>query len=969
MTATVRRPDPPDSMWWLYALAGAALAAVGAAAGQVAHIVYNVGDFKAVQSCLLDRGIPIDGPWPATEQTAAVFAECGTTFQFTLGVVMAIGAVLVPVLAWLLMLGGGLTMRSRLRRSGAVSYRSAALSAAQERFGYWCDVAELTGRRRPVLVLGRPGKLAKQAYCIGVPFARPIVVIPAAYAYADTEELDLVVLHELAHVRAGDISWAAAAWWAGWLNLPALLIVVGPLVIRPGDLTGTFGSGLATGLTSALALSLAILMLRAALLRRREQAADRYALAVTGRPEVLRTALHVRPPRVSSRLRAWTAGHPPPGTRLSEATMPTADAWQGSFGLAAATSVVALFGYQNLYKILTSLLFLRGLDDAALAIPALLWAGVLVPAWARYSATGTRRGWWPAVTGSTAGLLAGYFLWSPGSLLAAGPVIFAGDLWLGAGWTGVVALSVTLLAVGLAVPLGSTAAMGVRTAVRRGGLAAAALATATALVTGLLLSTDLILLRHLGAGISVRRAMLPAFAGTSWWAWMPPSILLTVAIVAVTSRRRSSRPPLMFFYQILIVVIVAAATAAVTGIVLSQLRTGSLRTGDDRYLLLAQRWWICALAGWVTTAALLFTHRPVSEVDETPTPRRGMFTLPTALLAGAAATVSAGTALYARDVLADRTGRLAHDLLSDLRHPIWLELILIVVSLPVLAMCRRLIARRGDRNRSRSWRLITGTVAVSAVLCAVVATGLAAPVTIAKGDYDRYIAWVEGMKTPPPSAPPATGPLDAGRTIDAETADTALEAVGQVLPPGWAPASTGTSSNTGYQPSSCGDLFAGDDAADQARPKVSDETKTYEIQSNRHPPSGATLVVSLSSYRSPQDAAQSFAALSSEVSACPQWSMDSSQADDKRAQISVTAQTPPTMPYASYQVLVNVTFRMQSTAYRKTLVLLWSLAGHNIVKASAEESSRGPAALPGSRLNVLNSLTAVAVLKIVVSLQ
>src|SRR5215470_11453597 len=49
------------------------------------------------------------------------------------------GPLLVPLLAWLLMLGGGLTMRVRLRRRGAVSYRSAALGAVQERFEYWCD--------------------------------------------------------------------------------------------------------------------------------------------------------------------------------------------------------------------------------------------------------------------------------------------------------------------------------------------------------------------------------------------------------------------------------------------------------------------------------------------------------------------------------------------------------------------------------------------------------------------------------------------------------------------------------------------------------------------------------------------------------------------------------------------------------------------------------------------------------------
>lgn len=921
--------------------------------------------------------------------TTTALAACATPYQITEGTVMAVGAVLVPLLAWLLMLGSGLTMRARLRRCGAVSYHSVALGAAQERFGYWCDEAGLTGRRRPALLLGRPGRLTRQAYCIAVPLSRPIVVIPAGYAYRDTEELDLVVLHELAHVRAGDIAWAAAAWWTGWLSLPVLLIVLSPLLRHAGLLAGGFGLSTASGLASAFALSLAALTLRAALLRHREQAADRYALAVTGRPEVLRTALGTRPVgtgRVGSWLRRWTAGHPPPDARLSAATAPAgaADAWRGGFAMAAAASVVALFGFQRLWTVLFDLLefprlsnaalsnvWLSGAEpaDAALAIAALLWAGILVPLWARYGATDGWRGWWPAVAGSTAGLLAGFFLWSPGSLLPRGLLEFAGDLPLAVGWSAVAAVAATLFAVGLAVPLhAGPQAAGWHPVARRGAVLAAVLGAAAVLAAGLSLSTAAVGYDGLGASAAAQRAMLPGAVGTWWGRWMPPLILLAAGAVAFASRPAGPRPALLFGRRGWLVVVAAAATAAAAGITLSQLRTGSLQTADGRYLLVVQRWWICALAGWVTTVALLFAHRPTSPPTGTHMAGRGYpLALPPALLAGAVATALAGAAQYARDVLADRSGQLVHDLLSDVQHPVWLDLVLILLSLPVLITCWQLIARRGDIHRLRSWRLVAGTVAASAVLGTAVATGVAYPVTIAPGDYNRMVAWrvptapepSVATAIPRPSGSARAGAAAPGRPIDATTAGTALDAVRRVLPAGWAPTANNTTPNTGYQPDSCRDLFARDEAAEQARPKAADETRTYQVQPDQLPPYGAFLMVSLTSYRSPQDAAQSFATLPTEVAACPQWSADFVRADDKRIHVSITAPPPPALPYASYQAITDLTYRENSTPATVTSVRLWSLVGHNIVEANAEYPYL-EATISADRLAFLHDLTAAA---------
>jgi len=981
VTEAARRPDPPEGLWWMYLLLGAALAAVGAAAGQLLFGIDGLRRFTAVRNCLLDYGIVIDQPWPVNQHTTKALAACTTSYQVTEGTVMAVGAVLVPLLAWLLMLGGGLTMRVRLLRHGAVSYRSAALSVVQERFEYWCDGAGLTGRRRPTLLLGRPGRLTRQAYCIAVPLSRPIVVIPAGYAYRDTDELDLVVLHELAHVRAGDIAWASAAWWTGWLNLPVLLIALSPLLRHPGTLAGSIASTLAV----AVALSLATLMLRAALLRHREQAADRYALAVTGRPEVLRTALGTRPVhtgRVGSRLSGRTAEHPPPDARLSAATMPAgaADAWRGGFAMAAAASVVALFGYQLLYTVLTDLLRFPRLDnrlpsDAALAIAALLWAGVLVPAWARYSATGAWRGWWPAVTGSTAGLLAGFFLWSPGSLFPRGLTIFADDLPVAVGWTAVVAVGATLFAVGLAAPLHvGTQAAGWHAAARRG----AVLGAAAVLTTGLTVCSDWVEEDRLGASVSVQRANLVSSSGVSWWRWMPLVIMLTVGTVALTCRPARPRPALLFSRRDWIVVLAVGATAAAVGITLSQLHTGSLQTADGRFLLVAQRWWVCALAGWVTTAALLFAHRPTSPPTGAHTAGRGYpFTLPTALLAGTAATALAGAAQYARDVLADPAGRLAHDLLSDLRHPVWLELELILLSLPVLVAWWQLTTRRGYVDRPRSWRLVAGTVAACAVLGAAVATGSAYPVTIAPGDYSSLLTFAQSPAprftvatvVPHPSGSTPAGAADPGRPIDPTTAGTALAAVRRLLPASWAPTANSSTPNTGYQPNSCRDLFARDEAAEHARPKAADETRTYSVRPDELPPEGAYLVVSLTSYRSTRDAAQAFATPSAETAACPQWSADDARTDDKRVHLSITAPPPPTLAYATYQAIADLTYRVNSTSFMSTWVLLWTLVGHNLLEAQAEYLYFGQATISADRLALLQNLTAAASSQIITSLQ
>jgi Zn-dependent protease with chaperone function len=218
-------PDPgrAPGLRWMYALIVVALAALGAGASQITFFVHDLGHVTSVQSCLLDHGIRLSDPalQDVTGSSAHLgdFAGCANPYNRGQGVVMLIGIAATLALAWLLMLISGVAMRRRLRHR-ASARTGPLIEAARARFVHWCDLAGLTGRHRPFLLLARPGRLTDQAFTTALPFSRPTVVIPVGYVHLQQDQLDVVLLHELAHVRSRDLTWASATWWAGWLNLP-----------------------------------------------------------------------------------------------------------------------------------------------------------------------------------------------------------------------------------------------------------------------------------------------------------------------------------------------------------------------------------------------------------------------------------------------------------------------------------------------------------------------------------------------------------------------------------------------------------------------------------------------------------------------------------------------------------------------------------------------------------------------------
>jgi hypothetical protein len=106
-------------------------------------------------------------------------------------------------------------------------------------------------------------------------------------AHGDPSRFDPVVLHEIAHVRARDVSWVSAVRWIAWLTVPA--VALAQLASFRAGTTSRSETGYVV--LHAAALVAATVVIAAGLLRRREIEADRLAVQWLGSPEALRRLL------------------------------------------------------------------------------------------------------------------------------------------------------------------------------------------------------------------------------------------------------------------------------------------------------------------------------------------------------------------------------------------------------------------------------------------------------------------------------------------------------------------------------------------------------------------------------------------------------------------------------------------------------------------------------------------------------
>jgi hypothetical protein len=204
-------------------------------------------------------------------------------------------------------------------------------------------------------------------------------------------------------------------WWA----VPALLLALAPLAGTPVVVWELYGSSLVV----AVVVAMAMFVLRAGLLRRRELAADRHVHEVTANPNALTALL-----RPSGTLRAGVfATHPTAADRL----VLDVDARdrEGGFVFSAAVGVVAMAVHHVDFTVLSDLRWTLNSDVTAEA--SVLTALLCIGSGARVDQAGNVHPsrWTGPLAGAVVGLVIGYCLQPPGVVSVV--VAFAGrDLWL-----------------------------------------------------------------------------------------------------------------------------------------------------------------------------------------------------------------------------------------------------------------------------------------------------------------------------------------------------------------------------------------------------------------------------------------------------------------------------------------------------------------------------------------------------------
>ncbi|MDN3357882.1 M48 family metalloprotease [Actinomadura sp. DC4] len=921
------------NLWWMYLLVVFALAGMGAGAAQALFDTHNLGENSTVVTCLARHGLTnFDGTSHVSAKVGAQFAACVDPFGRRHGVAMLIGAGVMLVAAWALMLGGGFGVRWSLRRDRftASPATEARAEAAVTRFNAWCAVWRLNGRRRPRLLLTASG--TRQAFTTGLPLARPLVVVPVSYVHTEPAMFDVAVLHELAHVRSRDLLWASWVWWAGWLNIPALLLAVGSTFDRP-----LLPSHYSASLWLSAALSVAVLVLRAALLRRRELAADRYAVEVLGDPGALRAALGPEAApvaRLTRYVRRLTASHPAAGTRAG-ADPASLDRWEGGFAVTAATSVIAMFTFQGVYLALVNFFGVVWGDpqlpgELAFAAASLLWACVVVPAWTRRAEAASRTGspptWWGPVAGMALGLPLGYRLQIPGASTAVGADRSSGPLLVLCLLLAVVMAGVGTLVAGLVSNLVGTGRP--RTLVAVVATAAIALATALNVATNVLQG-------HARSGNgALDRTLLMGQGDVRVWRFVPLLLLIGFLLAARTPGTRVSGMLPRACWPLM------APAAVVGGLAAGlswQLRIAADRPPDTLYLLFYQRLWICALAGWTVVAAALLTGRSGTE---SPGGARPLSRLPAALTAGFVTAILAGLVQFGYTA-ALRYGRNLPTFERSLRMPVWLLLVALVVTLPWLLGAAALIDRR--RPPLGNVSAILGTAVFTGAVAVIVVSGAVSPLTVAPHDYSRSSS-VAAQATPgPPGPPDSTLPAqatpgtgrtaDPGRALSGTAAARAVANIAGLLPPGRKLVKNDEGGRQKIRPTTCQDLFDRDDAAEKARPRNADVTRTYTFPARGTTSDGIELKVDLTSYGTPMG---DLGFLRNEAARCPRLTLLAAGVSAMRA--SLTEKSPPALPYPTDRSDLVVVGHAGSLRVVTTQLTDTVLVGHNLASAQVTYS-------------------------------
>ncbi|MFI7545820.1 M48 family metalloprotease [Actinoplanes sp. NPDC049599] len=975
----------PRRLVSLYLLVAVALGLLGGGAATALRDASSARYPAAAVRCLAERGIDstaLEGVDSVRLRNAAVRDQvwgCISGNARNQSRFMLLGALLLPVAALLLMVGGGLAVRRRLAGHAVSPASGAASRRALDRFEQWCDLLGLTGRRRPRLVITPPSPAGRQAFTTGLPFRSPVVVVPLGHAYLEPAQFDVLVLHELAHVRARDVVWASAVWWTGWLSVPVLLLALSPLVRWPHQRSGIFVAYL-PALLSAVVLSAVVLGLRAALLRRREIAADRYAVDVLGSAGALRAVLGrpqggttvtdrgtpagvAGPVRraVSSARRNLTV-HPPAAVR-ADADPVAPQRWEGGFAVTAVAGVLAMFTVQSAYIVLSATDWAwrsgRLALNAAAVLGGLLWACVVVPAWRRRAriaaAVGSAPRWSGPIAGAVLGTVAGLLTQAPGGIATAArglvPVLFAGHLMPAVGVLTAVTAGTAVLTAGLAaaVPAPGRAARAWSAA---GAIVAVVTAWATAFTTSVWT-----LVNYFPDGSPSRVRTWLMGAGLWEWRWAPLLVLTGSALAALAYRWipdaaapvvRSRWPGRAGLRVTGVAVVVGGLAAGLTW----QLRIGAADSEDALFVLMSDRSMICACAGWAALAVLLFPH-PSDPADRSPA--RVLPQVPSALAAGFATAALAGVVLFGIATAGGR-GRDVDALVAAVRWPMWQLLVAVVVTLPALVA----LAGRAHRlrRRTRGWAAGAGTGVVIVAFSMALVGGAIPPLAVGPHDWSDYLAsrdaapTVLGVRPTPPAATDDPGQgRDPGRPLDAAAVTAALAGIDNLLPAGHRRLPDDTDGTDAAEPldlrpEACRAALARSTDAERARPRTADAAQRYKTPLG--PYADVTVEVGIVSYREP---VPDFTRHREATAQCGHLTMPSPVSDTGTAEGSYTEGPPPRGPYPAFRTDFTLTASVRSLPVVTMWLAEYALAGHNLVSVSITMSTSGGPPTEAARLD------------------
>jgi Zn-dependent protease with chaperone function len=888
----IRVPSQNGPLFAMYALLTAALTCVGASAGGLLFSgdrSLSASFTATLDQCTLRFPVPDYMSELVAQRNQCWAGAYRAEGWFTLGAAAA-----VPLLSAGLIFVVPLIDRRRLARAG----RWNDIPGATARFGGLCATAGLPPARRPELRVA--GLRLRQAFTTARPGGRPLVVIPVktALSHGDRQRFDPVLLHELAHVRARDVSWVSTVRGLALVTIPVLALATAPEVFGSQSLLVP-----STFVIQACAFVACSLLLAAALLRYREIEADRQAVRWLGTPAPLHAALDPAARLTSAKASRWRgplALHPSLAARITALRDPLGTHTSG-FAYALATGAVTAMVMNTAYFIAwtfdnsqSGLLPARVSAGAGGLMLGLGLTPALLHRTARARAAGVPVSWWQPAAGAALGLFLGSLI-PPGTALGAVVSLFLGQGLTGLAIAGVLAC-VGAGVVALTVGLASLATATATAAARVPGWLTASLTLVTSCFTAA------VLFPVPGFNFSLTERFYLVFAlPDDHWRWLALPYPVAAAVLTVRSRRWR---------------LAAAATASLAGPLLAATVTAVLFFPHDHLTagsppasvtrITQEQWWVAVFAGLVVLIVLALG--------------RGIPGLASASVSAWLTTLLVGVECA---VYGSATGGSSNigTLTALLVTPsVWLLYLAVPVS------CLALVRGRAPAALTRQWTLPVAAFAGAAcVAVAVLAAGLAGLI-VPVAQPDQVPVYGSAL----PGTRQLIGTVTPSGALTSAAARMIIARVGEALPSDWtadsaAPSSPAPGSASAgpatVTPAACASLI--NDGFVNALPHPLTQAQGQYTILPGFFDGIDTLQVSVTSYAS-SGAARLLAATDRELRACPRYTITDSAGSVTATvhQVAVTG-----LPVPAWRAAAAESFRGVSE------VTTWvELAiGHNLV--------------------------------------